>query len=76
MNCKNTLAYYIRELLVALKSFMKQGPRCVLATLYFLELTNGPNKLECSIIKGWKDPAGANTIAYWDHWVIDMKLSS
>ncbi len=32
---------------------------------FSLELTNGPNKLDCHITVDWKCLSGTNTLAYW-----------
>jgi hypothetical protein len=34
-------------------------------TSFYLQLRNGPNKLECVIMPGWKSLPGSNTQAYW-----------
>jgi hypothetical protein len=34
-------------------------------TSFYLQLRNGPNKLERVIMSGWKSLPGSNTQAYW-----------
>ncbi len=41
---------------------------------FSLQLTNGPNKVECYITLGLKGLTGTNTQAYWAHSKVTKKM--